>query len=583
MIPGPNQPQDFNSFLVPFVNESLALAHGVETYNALTGRHFILREHPVIVSGDMQVIKHLEEMKGPNAKVPCRGCESIGVYHALKHTYYIPLAQPLRSDNPAASTSTYDPLNLPLRTKQSLIEQLDRMERAQTQSKRDKLATKFGIAGRSTLDCIPSIQRPTSYPHEFLHLFLLNHLPELVSLWTNTLPGISDSGCENYLISAPDWAAIGRETEAATNFLPSAFIRPLPNIQTSRHLFCGESWSFWLIYIGPIVLRGCLAKKYYDHFLELVSIVKCVLELSNTIDHIKQLREEIAGYVQHFEAPMWVSWSFSIERYCREVTACAKSKVVPYATINKHVLQMAQLAAVASRFAEIRKALLFGKANALVDVSRMECIYPGYPHTILRCPRLRGFLLKDTVRRRLAAYFHTNNPQHTFHEWLGFIPARCERWGKFMGSATAHLCDIHILRIRMRNVATYLLNWSLLPATDGCYMQYRCMRPLQRLDFILALVLPSDPDFNVNEPQLHILAHLTEAKGADGDAATELVSYTQLGRSFVLDVTAVENVVGRVETRGIKASGEWIIVDRSNTLCRTVFHQEEAEFEGDED
>jgi hypothetical protein len=145
--------------------------------------------------------------------------------------------------------------------------------------------------------------------------------------------------------------------------------------------------------------------------------------------------------------PVWVSWSFSIERYCREITFCVKSKVVPYSAINKNVLRMAQLSAVASRFPVIRKALLFGKSDAPVDTSRMECIYPGckscfhfssthslslYPDplTVLRSPRLRQFPLKPNVRRRVASYLHSVNPQRTFHEWLGFIPERCERWGK---------------------------------------------------------------------------------------------------------------------------------------------------------
>jgi hypothetical protein len=104
-----------------------------------------------------------------------------------------------------------------------------------------------------------------------------------------------------------------------------------------------------------------------------------------------------------------------------------------------------------------------------------------------------------------------------------------------------------------------------------------------RLDFILALTLPADPDFDIDTPQLHILAHITEAKDADGDATTEFISYTQLGRSFILDIQSIENVVGRVKTHGMRESGEWVIVDRSNGMCRTVFHQEELQFEAEEE
>ncbi|KAG9100159.1 hypothetical protein FRC06_004473 [Ceratobasidium sp. 370] len=74
-------------------------------------------------------------------------------------------------------------------------------------------------------------------------------------------------------------------------------------------------------------------------------------------------------------------------------------------------------------------------------------------------------------------------------------------------------------------------------------------------DFILALILPANPLFDIHESETHILAHLTKAKDAKGDASIELVSYTQLGLSFVLDITAVKHVVGRVETQGVKPSG----------------------------
>lgn len=100
-----------------------------------------------------------------------------------------------------------------------------------------------------------------------------------------------------------------------------------------------------------------------------------------------------------------------------------------------------------------------------------------------------------------------------------------------------------------------------------------------RLDFILAITLPPDPRFDIDEPALHILAQITEAKGAEGDASTDMVSYTQLGRTFILDVTAIKHVVGRVETRGVRPAGEWFIVDCSDNLSETVFQQEEPGYE----
>ncbi|KAG9089588.1 hypothetical protein FRC06_001476 [Ceratobasidium sp. 370] len=133
VIPGPFQPKDFNSYLVPYVNECLELARGVKTYNVLTRWTFILRQHPVMVCSDMQAIKHYEQMKGPNSMVPCCECLAVSIYHSGQRTYYIPLAKPLDPDNPSATTSSYDPLTLPLRTEEKTIAHLAWMEHTATQ------------------------------------------------------------------------------------------------------------------------------------------------------------------------------------------------------------------------------------------------------------------------------------------------------------------------------------------------------------------------------------------------------------------------------------------------------------------
>ncbi|CCO34038.1 hypothetical protein BN14_08130 [Rhizoctonia solani AG-1 IB] len=617
VIPGPNKPKDFDSFLVPLVKEFITLAGGIEVYNTMNGETLTLRVHPTIVSGDMQAIKYLMNFKGPNAQVPCRECLMIGCYHQGKKTYYIPLAEPLRPGS--VTLQSYDAHNLPLRTDKRTAAQTKKIMETVRVGLADDLRKKYGICGPSILDRIPSLSRPSSYPHEFMHLFLLNHGPALFSLWTNTHSGISDAGHEQYLISHADLVLIGTETVGATYLIPAKFIRPFPNIESSRHLYNAELWSFWLIYIGPVVLCGRLSQKYYKHYLKFVQILKCLLQLENTTHRIKQLKQEIVEYVEEFEeyyyqydydrlsvcrltlhallhiaddvlrcGPVWVTWSFSIERYCREIVGCAKSKVVPYAAINRHVLQMAQLAATAARFPVIRRAMLFGKSAAPVKSTSMEKIYTEYPEIILRKPRLPGFPLSDRVRRRIAAYFHTNQPEWTFHAWLGFIPKHAERWGK-LRIPDGGDC------IRCAGVVDPLSPYG---KRDSSYIRYefetdanenypnRDIEMVEafgygRLDFIIALTLPPSRKFKLKDPKLHILAHVTEAKGAEGDARTELVSFTQVGRSVILDVSSVKNVVGRVYTTGVKPSGEWYIIDRSSGACETAFHPPEHVYEDD--
>ncbi|CCO37709.1 hypothetical protein BN14_11868 [Rhizoctonia solani AG-1 IB] len=107
------------------------------------------------------------------------------------------------------------------------------------------------------------------------------------------------------------------------------------------------------------------------------------------------------------------------------------------------------------------------------------------------------------------------------------------------------------------------------------------------LDFILALTLPqktppqreSQSDTNGDDEDVeaitHVLAHTTEAKAVDQDATVELVTYRDYGRSFILDIKNVENVAGRVWTRGVRRTGGWAIIDRSGGVARAEFNVEE--------
>ncbi|QRV96816.1 hypothetical protein RhiJN_24834 [Ceratobasidium sp. AG-Ba] len=103
-----------------------------------------------------------------------------------------------------------------------------------------------------------------------------------------------------------------------------------------------------------------------------------------------------------------------------------------------------------------------------------------------------------------------------------------------------------------------------------------------QLDCILALALPPNPDFGVDSPQLHILAQITIAKDAEGDASVELVSYTHFGKTVILDITLIKCTVGRIKTKAKNRRGEWVIIDRDGLLCRTAFTQDEQDYEGDD-
>lgn len=79
-----------------------------------------------------------------------------------------------------------------------------------------------------------------------MHLFLINHGPNLISLWIGKYDGLNGPGSENHMISPATWSEIGRETFLSSRTIPAAFTRALPNIATDWRLYNAESWSFWL-------------------------------------------------------------------------------------------------------------------------------------------------------------------------------------------------------------------------------------------------------------------------------------------------------------------------------------------------
>lgn len=108
-----------------------------------------------------------------------------------------------------------------------------------------------------------------------------------------------------------------------------------------------------------------------------------------------------------------------------------------------------------------------------------------------------------------------------------------------------------------------------------------------QLHSILVCELPKSNILRLLEPKVYLLAHITpcdtSVRRGGGevwpDATQEVVSYKNTMTSIIVDVSAVEVVVGRVEY-GI-AEKKWGIIDRSGEGARTTFVDQEGW--GDED
>jgi hypothetical protein len=66
--------------------------------------------------------------------------------------------------------------------------------------------------------------------------------------------------------------------------------------------FPTDMWSFWTLYLGPILLRNRFQNPtYYKHFVKLVTLLNICLQFEITNEEIGTVREGFIKWVQEYE------------------------------------------------------------------------------------------------------------------------------------------------------------------------------------------------------------------------------------------------------------------------------------------
>jgi hypothetical protein len=266
---------------------------------------FCLRAYIILGFGDMPAIAMVMRMKAPNAILPCRMCKITGlrVPNSRATTHYVPLDRSRHPDVRAVpnAVKVFDPNNLPMRTHDEIRAQAEEVQCALTQTNADDLAKAYGVNGISILFYLSSVSFPASFPFDFMHLVWENLIPNLVLLWTGEFKGL-DQGTHSYELPKLVWNAIGEATAQSGRTIPSAYgSRPL-NIAKDRSFFSADMWSFWTLYLGPVVLQRRFQRpKYFNHFISLVRLLNLCLQFEATDDEVDQIRIGFIQWVREYE------------------------------------------------------------------------------------------------------------------------------------------------------------------------------------------------------------------------------------------------------------------------------------------
>jgi hypothetical protein len=304
VIPGPNAPKELTTYLEPLIDELEDLARGIPAFDTVGGHTFALRAYLLAAFGDMPAVAKLMSMKGPNGKYPCRACKIQGVKRAGtgrgKNTLYTPLSHPFVKER---AHRRYDPFNLPRRTHVEHIEQALYVEAAKNDNDERLPSLDTGVNGLSPLARLSSLEFPTSFPHDFMHIVFENLLPTLLQLWTRTQWwrefGEPD---EDYLLAEDVWAAISAACAESGNTIPAAFGCRVPNIKEKPHELTSESMLLFATLLGPALLRNRFRwPRYYTHFIQLVKLINMCIGFEVTREQLQEIREGFAKWVQQYE------------------------------------------------------------------------------------------------------------------------------------------------------------------------------------------------------------------------------------------------------------------------------------------
>jgi Transposase family tnp2 len=296
VIPGPKAPKRPATFYYPFEKECALLALGVKTFDCVEQEYFRLHAYNIFPLGDIVAIEKVLNIKGHNGKSPCRSCEikAINNPDSADKTYYVPLNHP-------GKIRAWKPAELPLRTHASWADVTAKISQANLKKDRDAIAMHYGIKGMPALQRVGSIDYARGVPWDYMHLLLENVVKNLVHLWMGKFKGL-DAGIEDYVIPDPIWKEIGLETLAAVKDIPSAFVRSLGNIVEDQSNYTAEGWAFWFMHIAPILLQNRFQNvKYYQHFYNLVNIMKTSTQFTLTYAEIDDLEKRIIEWVEEFE------------------------------------------------------------------------------------------------------------------------------------------------------------------------------------------------------------------------------------------------------------------------------------------
>ncbi|CCO34236.1 hypothetical protein BN14_08330 [Rhizoctonia solani AG-1 IB] len=619
VIPGPQTPKELDTFLEPLIDELEELARGVPAFDAANRHPFLLHAYLIVAFGDMPAVAKMMEMKGPNGKFPCRACKIHGLrarHGPHPNTNYVPLSRPF-DDEPHA-IRRYDPQNLPLRTHAECLKQAMWVEEARNDAEEGRRSLRTGINGLSPLARVPGLLLPVSFPHDFMHLIFENIIPTLFDLWTRSANFETfGSGTEDYLLDSDVWTKIAKACPLACNNIPYAFGCRVPDPKKKRAELTAEARLLLATLLGPALLRGRLTnQKYYRHFINLVRLINMCIDFEITLDDVDIIRKGFAQWVKDYEkyyymdnparlsvctlplhallhiaddieamGPVWAYWAFPMERFCGALTRASKSRRFPYSSINRRVLQLAQLSQI---------KLVYGLTKELELDEHRENIrrgiqYNHYTDLVFVNPS-RTLTLQRSLQTKISKHLGPVIGVPVADVSAALVNQPLTVWGR-MQRLDKSLAEIVVGGDVIRGAMVVPGNDTMRDASHIRFhsklSRWRWDRPhtvefpdetlsYGRAEMFVVVEADLVASLNVPDPRTYVIAVISAFPFLRHHNDADLIEYRLLSGNYagaeVVDATKIDCLIGRVTTehRGSFVLERTSVVGRMDMLDVTV-------------
>ncbi|KAG1747878.1 uncharacterized protein EDB91DRAFT_1048339 [Suillus paluster] len=370
-----------------------------------------------------------------------------------------------------------------------------------------------------------------------------------------------DTGKEDYQIADHIWAEIGEETTAAIANIPAAFVRVLGNITDDHSNFTAESWSFWIIYLAPTLLRGRFPNaKYHKHLCELVWIMKKTLQFTIRHADIDELEQQIANWVAKYEK---YYYQYDESR----LPACT---LPPWGNLNKEVIYTAYLQQVVLWY-DVQEEVSLSIQQDWSQLTTYETVFEDFlPNNdyVLQPPQVMTYEPDHNEQVKVALYIKQliGGRQTVI---LAHLPTLMPLWKK----------------VRIKNgrdsISTHSATRTSTKRRNSSYVRYEleyenhingALRVVQlvqygRLEKILVCLLSNNTQWLGLTGKTLLLALIRPCQTGGRDATKEETCYSRNLASIITDLQNVKGVVGRVESRG-----EWAIIDQRSNFAKPAFN-----------